>query len=222
MSKAKGRRRLTCHHEAGHALVRWYFGYHTDRAIVLTIEQVRAGVQIETRKGGLVLCEGIVEGYDIHGPPWGPMPLGGTPEDQEQLTHLRAVSRDIELMNCAAGIAAEASYRKVSASICALWGGEGDLRTSGQILDAWYVDPLESREAALAAERLAVALVRSRLGAAAISGVADALMGNGEITGDEIASLCRGAYGGRQCAFGAWSAHWPPTLDQLRSGYIPG
>lgn len=216
-----GRRRLTCHHEAGHALVRWYFGHRTDRAVVLTVDEVRAGAKIENRRGGLVACEGIVDGYDIHGAPWGPLPIAGTREDQDRLAHLRAVDRDVELMNCAAGIAAEAAYRKASAFACALWGGEGDLRTSGQILDAWYADPLESREAALAAERRAVALVRSRPGAAAIRTMADALMQAGEIDGDEIASICREAYGGRECPFGAWAKHWPPTLAQIRGGFIP-
>lgn len=221
LRRLSGRRRLTCHHEAGHALVRWYFGHRTDRAVVLTVEDVRGGVQVENRKGGRVACEGVVEGYDIHGYPWGPLTLAGTREDQDRLAHLRAVDRDIELMNCAAGIAAEAAYRKASAFACALWGGEGDLRTSGQILDAWYADPIESREAALAAERRAVALVRSRPGAAAIRAMADALMEAGEIDGDEIASICREAYDGRECPFGAWAERWPPTLAQIRSGFVP-
>ena len=46
-------------------------------------------------------------------------------------------------------------------------------------------------------------------------------MARGEIEGDEIAALCREAYGGRECAFGAWDDQRPPTLAQLRSAYIP-
>lgn len=216
-----GRRRLACHHEAGHALVRWYFGHRTDRAVVLTAEEVRAGARVENRKGGLVLCEGVVEGYDIHGYPWGPVDVAGTPEEKARCAHLRAMGRDIELMNCAAGIAAEAAYRKISAFACALWGGRGDLETSERILGAWFTDTAESRDAALAAEQRASALVRSKSGAAAIRSMADALMQAGEIDGDEISSLCRVAYGGRECPFGGWSAYWPPTLAQLRSGFVP-
>jgi len=41
--RTSGRRMLTCHHEVGHALVLWFFGYDTDKATVLTVEEVRAG-----------------------------------------------------------------------------------------------------------------------------------------------------------------------------------
>ena len=65
MIRTTGRRPLTCHHEAGHALVRWYFGHRTDRAVVLTVEEVCAGRQVENRRGVMVACEGLVDGYDI-------------------------------------------------------------------------------------------------------------------------------------------------------------
>lgn len=221
MARTKGRRRLTCHHEAGHALVRWYFGHRTDRAVVLTVEEVRGGVQVENRKGGRVACEGVVEGYDIHGYPWGPMKFTDTSEDQDHVAHLRAVSRDIELVNCAAGMAAEAAYRRVSVLACAIGGGGGDMKYARNIIDAWFPDEEGRREAMFLAERRAAALVRSRPGAAAIRAMSDALMGAGEIDGDEIASICREAYDGRECPFGAWAEHWPPTLAQIRSGFIP-
>lgn len=46
MSRVKGRCPLTCHHEGGHALVRWFFGYHTDRAVVQTVEELIAGKRV--------------------------------------------------------------------------------------------------------------------------------------------------------------------------------
>jgi hypothetical protein len=65
MIRTKGRRRLTCFHEAGHCLARWYFGYPIERVVVLTVEQVRAGVRIRNPRGELVTCEGMVVANSI-------------------------------------------------------------------------------------------------------------------------------------------------------------
>lgn len=222
MIRTKGRRRLTCHHEGGHALVRWYFGHTTDKAVVLTVEEVRAGKQVENRRGVLGACEGAVDGYDIHSWPFGPRELSGaTPAEAEAFQRDLEMSRDIELINCAAGMAAEAHYRRNSVLACAIGGGDGDLQHTRDILDAWYPDRAERSTVALTAERRASALVRSPQGSAAIRAMADALMDRGEIKGDEIAFLCSQAYGGRACRFGGWAEHWPPTLAQLRAGFIP-
>ncbi len=50
MIRTKGRRRLACYHEAGHALARWWMGFHTENVVVLTVEQVRAGVTVLDRR----------------------------------------------------------------------------------------------------------------------------------------------------------------------------
>ncbi len=61
-----GRRPLTCYHEAGHCLTRWYFGHYFDRALVLTIEDVARGVRPQNRRGVPVKgVEGFVDGYDL-------------------------------------------------------------------------------------------------------------------------------------------------------------
>lgn len=215
------RRPLTCHHEAGHALVRWFFGYHTDRAVVQTVEALLAGKRVRDRRGRLVSCEGLVTGYDICGWPFGPLKISGSAEDQAECNRVRAVSRDIELINCYAGFYAEAAYTRRSVGGCMLAGGGGDMKNSRAILDAWDLPEEEYRAVTLAAEARASALVRSPQGAAAIKAIADVLMLRGQISGDRIASLCRTAYGGRECAYGAWMDQWPPTLDQIRAGYIP-
>ncbi|QEE37589.1 MULTISPECIES: hypothetical protein [unclassified Methylobacterium] len=221
MSRMKGRRRLTCHHEGGHALVRWFFGYHTDRAVVQTVEELIAGKRVRDRRGRLVACEGIVTGYDICGWPFGRLKISGSAEDQAEYDRVRAVSRDIELINCYAGFYAEAAYARRSVRGCMLAGGGGDIKNSRAILDAWHLPEEERRAVTLAAEALASALVRSPQGAAAIKAIADVLMTRGQASGDRIAALCRKAYGGRECAYGAWVDHWPPTLDQIRTGHIP-
>lgn len=222
MVRTKGRRRLTCHHEAGHALTRWYFGHQTDRAVVLTVEEVRAGKVVKNRKGVRVVgCEGIVEGYDLHGYPYGPMRIEGSPEEQERFNHLRAISRDMELINCHAGFMAEAHYRRMSAIACMLSGGRQDMQHAQLVVEAWKLAEPERDKVFKLAEARAAALVRSVPGAAAIKAIADALMERGRLTGDQIAKLCRGAYSGRECAHGAWVAHWPATPEQIRSGFIP-
>lgn len=222
MIHTKGRRPLTCHHEAGHALARWFFGYDTNRAVVQTFEAFLAGKRVRDRRGRLVICEGLVTGYDIHGHPWGRLKLSnGTSEEQAWLDRDRATSRDIELINCLAGFYAEAAYTRRPVNGCMLDGGGGDMKSFSTIVDAWGFTEEEERAVCQTAEARAAALVRSPQGSAAIKAIADVLLARGQITGDRIAALCRKAYGGRQCRFGAWIDHWPPTLAQIRSGHIP-
>lgn len=223
MVRASNRRRpMTCHHEAGHALARWYFGHRTDHAVVFTPAEVWAGVQIETRRGWHSTCEGIVDGYDICSYPFGPLNVSSEyPEQGAELNRLRSISRDVDLINCLAGFYAEAAYRRASVAECMFAGGAGDMKHLRIILDAWPMSEAERNDLCREAEARAAALVRSRMGAAAIRAVADRLLARGYLDGDEIASLCRSAYGDRECAFGAWSHHWPPSLAQIRSGHIP-
>jgi hypothetical protein len=204
--------------------VRWYFGHGIDRVVVLTVEEVRAGVTVENRKGIEVQCEGVCEGYDILGYPFGPMVVSGYDEKQQaEHNRLRAISRDIELINCLAGAYAEAAHRRGSVVGCLLAGGDGDLGHLRTILEAWgwSKDAPEYEATWQLAGARASALVRSPMGSAAIRSIAGALFERGEVDGDEVRALCRTAYGGRECAFGAWLNQWPPTLAQIRIGFIP-
>ena len=222
MIRTKGRRPLTCHHEAGHALARWYFGHRMDRAVVLTVEEVRAGAQMENRRGVPVIgCEGMVDAYSICGYPYGPARVAIDPTTGPEFLHHWKVSRDIALIECYAGFYAESAYRRCSVVGSILAGGDGDMKSAAAILDGWDLSEEERDSVTLSTQDRAAALVRSRMGSAAIRSMAAALLIKGEIYGDEIASLCRAAYGDRECVFGAWFNHWPPTLAQIRNGYIP-
>lgn len=219
--QSKGRRPLACYHEAGHALARWYFGHSCDRAVVLTAEEVRAGKKVENGRGVLVQCEGLLDGYDILGWPFGPMRINASPEHNEYFNKLRMVSRDIELIHCMSGPYAEAIYTRKSVHDRIFLGGSGDIAHIIMILEAWGLNQNESAKLRTEAEKRASALLRSQMGSAAIRAVAEALLEHGEVEGDEINRLCRNAYGDRQCPYDAWSTCWPPTLEQLRTGYIP-
>ena len=220
--RIRGRRRLACHHEAGHALARWAFGHRLDSVTVLSVDELLAGVRIEDGAGRQLLCEGHVDAYDICGWPYGPMRVAGGARAQERCDRLRGIARDIALIECVAGILAEARFRKVAVATCTLAGGDADMRHASMLLDAWNLRGVERRAASVLAARRATALIRSRPGEAAIRAIAEALLERGRLTGTETAVLCRRAYGGRQCAFGAWNACWPPTLEQLRRGFLPG
>lgn len=221
MIRTKGRRRLACHHEAGHALARWFFGHLTDRVVVLTVEQVLAGETIKDDRGREICCEGLCEGYDILGFPFGPVHIAGDPEEEARVNYHRAVMRDVELIFCHAGFFAEAHYGKVCPIACMFSGGLEDMENVKSVFDAWEMHGDERHVLAALTEKRAAALVRSPKGAAAIRALADALMERGEVEGEEIGAIFRCVYDGRQCQFGAWNAHWPPTLAQLRSGYVP-
>lgn len=222
MVRAKGRRMLTCHHEAGHALVRWYFGHLTDDIAVLSAEEVRSGTVLYGRQGNPIQCEGLVRGYDICQYPFGPMALANsTPEEQAEFDRLRAISRDIELINCLAGFYAEAHFRRRSIGGCMLAGGSGDMAHYKMVIEAWGLSDDDRWRVSASAEACASALVRSPMGQAAIQSLAGALMERGEVLGSEAATLFRAAYGGRECEFGAWGRHWPPTPAQIRAGFIP-
>jgi len=219
--RSKLRRFLTCHHEAGHALVRWYFGYRTSRVVVLSPEQIFAGKQLRNSRGKLIPCEGLVEGYDICSYPFGPVKISGGPEEQAACDRDRAVLRDIDLVNCYAGFVAEARYRHVSAAAAMLAGGLQDTSHAWTILEAWPLRPDERAELEAVAFMRARALVGSPKGSSAITAIAKALRDRGRLSGLQVARLCRDAYDGRECSYGAWMTCWPPTLAQIRDGYIP-
>lgn len=219
-----GRRPLACYHEAGHCLTRWYFGHYFDRALVLTVEEVVRGVTPQNRNGVPIEgAEGYVDSYGL-GPLLDQQMLDGMGGEPEAVAHLRRATRvavELDLINCQAGIVAEARYRKCSVVVASLQGGEWDRTRARDLLDEWFLDPAKRREAALLSERRAAALVRSEPGWAAITALAEALLDRGEVTWEEADPLCAAAYGNKQPCRGAWLDAWPPSLGMIRAGQIP-
>lgn len=228
MTKASRRRRKTCHHEAGHALVRWFFGFEVERVVVQTVESVRAGRRLRTLGGRLVTCEGMVSGPDILSWPYGPQLVYGGLRDQAEYHRWRRYRRDVELIDCCAGYHAEAHYGRLHPTAAALMGGGDDIAQHSTVMRAWFpgVGPLDGHSVYEGlhrrVDRWARALVRSPMGSAAIHAMAEKLRTRGRLSGVQVAAVCRDAYGGRECAFEAWAGRWPPTEKQLRDGFIPG
>ena len=224
MAMTLGRRMLTCHHEAGHALARWYFGYETDRVVVLSVAEIRAGVLIEDRRGRFDQCEGSCQGYDIHSPTL-------TREDAERYAQkdmqdgprfLREqdTTAEIELIYGYAGAMAEAVYLKRRFFDCLQQGGEADEERVLDLAHRWFSTRTKQNNALVRAQHRVSVLVRSLKGREAIRLMAAALYAFGEIDGDEIDLICSGVYGAR-CEFAAWFCRRMPTIEQLRNGYIP-
>lgn len=228
LARYAGRRRKACYHEAGHVLVRWFFGFEIDHAEVQAVEDVLAGRRLRTDRGRLLACEGLVAGADILPWPFGPRSAGVDAQEQAEEDRWRCYRRDVELIDCFAGFHAEAHYGRVHPNVAALAGGDDDLARFSAVVAGWFpgVEPndgdagYEALEARV--DAWTRALIRSRQGRTAIRAVADALFIHGRLSGRRAAELCREAYGDRECAFEAWAEHWPPTADQLRRGFIPG
>ena len=201
-----GRRPLTCHHEAGHAVARWWLGHLSDEAVVLTVAEVRAGVTIPGRRGRQQHAEGAVNGYDLV-----------EPSMQGRELAFRTEASFVEML---AGPCAEARYRRQSLSLCLFEGGARDLAEMARLRRDGFGDGQEGEQASARAVGIALSLVRSPMGWAAVQAIAAALLDRGRIDGGDVDALCSVAYG-TPYAYDRWAEAWPPTPAQVRAGFLP-
>ena len=222
MIRTRGRRPLTCHHEAGHAVARWWLGFHTDDVAVLTVDEVRGGAMLPDRRGREHRCEGLANGYDIHFPHAREQVCGSWDSADHRASFILSAGRraDMALVELYAGGYAEARFLRRSAFACFLSGGGGDVDQAREIAADWFDTQADQQAAHARAETIARAFVRSPKGWAAIKAVAGALLGRGRIDGDEVDALCSAAYGA-PFAYDRWAEIWPPTAEQIRSGHLP-
>ncbi len=219
------RRPLTCYHEAGHAFARWFFGHYTYRAVVLTRDQVLRGDWPVDRRGRVQRdAEGAVDGYDM-----GPNPfispkideIAFEGEDGDRIRREMRIGAEIDLVDCAIGLMAEARYRKASVLICLFEGGRPDAARARATANWLHSAEAEQRSALALSERRARALVRSSKGWRAISAIANVLIDHGIIDGDDIDTVCCKAYGideqhRREAVHDAWP--WP--MNALKAGVL--
>lgn len=220
-----GRRPMACYHEAGHCLARWYFGRQFDRAVVLTRDEVRRGVTLESRRGLPVSnVEGFMDGYDVLNSSWSPDLLRATTGDPATVANLHAqtwAAVEVELTELFTGSAAEARQRRMSPVIVALTGIDGDYARSRKTLDVWHPHSATRAAAARLAEQRATALVWSTAGWAAITTMAQRLQAHGELSWEEGDALCKKAYGWSWTFRGNATPDNLPTAVAIRRGLEP-
>ncbi len=111
MTYAHGRRPLACHHEAGHAVARWWLGFHVDDVAVLSVEEVRAGEMLADRRGREHRCEGLLNGYDISIPLARETLSGRVEPDRTWFARQAERRTEMALVELYAGFWAKARYR---------------------------------------------------------------------------------------------------------------
>ena len=220
--RTRGRRRSTCHHEAGHALARWWLGFDTDSAAVLSGEEVKAGVGLVDHRGTMRYdLEGMVCGHGIH------LPFARQIVDSDTDAAARAmiaktapIRTEMALVMIYAGAFAQAAFAKRSGTGSFFAGSLADLDDAKTIAAEWFIEEADQDRVHRQGERLAKALVRSPKGSVAIWAIAEVLYECGDLTGAEIDALCSVVYG-ELYAYDRWAEAWPPTPAQIRSGFLP-
>lgn len=214
------RRRCTCFHEAGHAVLRWWLGHDADYAMVLPLAAALAAARAPDRYGRPQVVEATVYGYAIATPEIYKRHLANARANDLRLPERCAARVAMALMNCYAGPVAEARYTRKSLVACIIAGGSGDMESMDRILAAWFDDESDRSAARDEAISMTRAFVRSPKAWAAICVVARALQQRGELDGVVIASLCTAIYGDAP-EHDAWALRWPPTSEEIQSGCIP-
>jgi hypothetical protein len=220
---AKGRRRLTCYHEAGHILARWYLGHLTESLNVLTALQVRSGGCPINRRGRTSECEGHCRDYET-----GPQKLE-TPETLQQsfegaverATDCRCLTVQgvaMAMVDCLVGLFAEARIRHCSAGKALVTGGTQDYANFRHLRDTSFAE--DALAGKLAWDQTA-ALIRSGHGWRAIEAIAAPLYKTGELDDRRCAELCAEAYGvSEHPGSGAVMEAWPIAPATIRAGWL--
>jgi hypothetical protein len=208
----EGRRPLAAYHEAGHCVVRLFFGHSFEHVIARSVAECRAGPLTDGR-GRERGAEGLVVGYDICSPSMTPeiaRRLGGT------LARENAVAAEVALIEALAGIVAEARHRKVPRDRVILEGGREDWQGAKAIAARWFAS--DPKWALAVAEKRAAAVLQSPAGQIAVADIGARLLADGVLEGEAAAGIFAAAYGRPVPHPDAWTNRWPPTPATLREG----
>jgi len=223
-----------CYHEAGHALARWLFGYRLEQPITKThgkyqslwceayCEHVEGGRFCTHEETGFADLQGLAEGRDIISPTDFQITLDDIPGDAwRAFGESRAVRLQQALIDLHAGPYAQAHYAGKASDAFMLFHADCDERAVRALLEAADLYQCQRKSLLIESRALADALVTSPMGSAAIRTTAEAIAVAGMVDRDTIDRLCAEAYGRPMPARGSWDWMWPPTVEQVRAGYMP-
>lgn len=216
-------RLLACFHEAGHCFVRWAMGHRTERLVVQTPNEVRAGKPISGRNGrpfhGL---EGASVGYGLapnfilkdEDRDWKRV-------DQETFAAFISSARlrlEMALVEAAGGVEAEARHLGVARSVVEKEGGAEDVERV-RLWCRFYVRPADATRVKAEAQQRAQALVIAPPAWAAITAVALALKKAGELEWLALDRMMAQGCGCMQPSLAKVLVCWPTVVDLLRRDF---
>jgi hypothetical protein len=208
-------RRRTAYHEAGHALVHMYFGERFHRLLLAEFSsETRSFSPIEDRRGNTLNLAGFTD-QDNSVPtsiPRQELPAKALP--------LLGIEVEKELINCHAGIAAEARVRR-SYFAAILEGGQGDMERARVLVNWWCASPDQKHSLLSISEKRAKALIGSDPGWKTICRIAEALESTGTVEFEVCRNMFEQSYGVLPTSLPSWYKHWPPGISSLRSGKFP-
>ena len=216
------RRPLAAYHEAGHCLVRLWLGHRFDQAVVQAPAEMGRGTLLD-RRDRPILTEGAMDAYDLISPLMSRDLMsrmeGCTAQQRDELLSCAETSAEMTLMECLAGPLAEARYRRRSIVVALLDGGGGDMATFNRTVENWFSG--RKWEAYGEAEARVLALLGVPQAWAATKAMAEHLLAHGRLEMEQAEPLFVRAFKRRPPAFGGWRGCWPPTLEQIKSGWMP-
>jgi hypothetical protein len=200
---------LSAYHEPGHALPELYFGGHiVDVMIRSEYEATVSGFNYIDSKG--FSHPGVGRGVCVSQLIFDPeLDVVG-----DCGWRMRAEMRMAVLVG---GIYPLQRRLRWSGGTAVLGAGENDYTQASRIAEL-----LEDRRLAFhTAEQRARALARSSCGWQFIDVLAKRLLDEGVVLGSECHELFASIFGRAPVDIADWYAHWPPTLEQLRAGWLP-
>jgi len=219
----------TAYHEAGHALADLYWGHPIERVVVHTDDEIsRQRDEAIKRSDGITYA--LLYGYVLSPQAW--WEDFSSVEEAAKTDPPRARRALIGLLS---GPIAEAHYRGnwplrhrgISNTYDVYYSKEGvptpDLEKVNAILAALSDDPQERATIFRRTQDLAQGLIRSQPGWQFIKALATEMLDlkHGSLGHRRTAAIFRKAFGRPPPARDDWHRHWPPTLPQVRTGWLP-
>jgi hypothetical protein len=214
------------YHEAGHALAGLYLGHQIERVVVHTHGYLtKRRIETIIREGGSY-TGGYVESRQL---------LWGGFSSREQAAKADPIRAWQELIVLLSGPIAQAHYkaewplrkRGVSQTYGDFYVKDeiptSDLEKVNAVLSALSDDPQEQTAIFRRTQELAQALIRSEPGWKFIKTLAAKLLDlkHGSLGHRRTAAVFQEAFGRRPPTYYDWNRHWPPTLPQMRTGWLP-